>query len=305
MQTSGALLPSGVGATALIVAQKRAEESLRPDRLFDDPFAKEFLAEEGATLALGGMTAMMAGLPEPSRETVNAWRRDWIASRTRYFDDYLSGAVAESCGQVVILAAGLDTRAFRLNWPEGTEVFELDLPEVLAFKERVLARVAAAPACRRHILPIDLREDWPSALLATGFDPGAPTAWLIEGLLMYLDEQERDKLLGQVGNLSGQGSQLAVEHRPPAAGLPVAPSASENASSSSDDLQEHMQRISASAGSDASLTGPAAWLAGHGWKAQVVEPAEQIAAYGRIAPEPTNPLASALLQGWLAAAVRN
>jgi hypothetical protein len=84
---------------------------------------------------------------------------------------------------VVLLAAGLDTRAFRLTWPDGVRLFELDLPDLVDYKERVLAEQAAVPRCQRTVLRVDLREDWPARLESAGLRPGEPTAWLIEGLL--------------------------------------------------------------------------------------------------------------------------
>ncbi len=122
-------------------------------------------------------------------------------------------ATAESgCRQVVLLAAGLDTRAFRLTWPPGLRLFELDLPDVLAFKEHVLAGQGALPRCGRTILPIDLQAEWPAALTTAGFDPTAPTAWLAEGLLIYLTAHDATQLLARVDELSADRSQLSFEH---------------------------------------------------------------------------------------------
>jgi len=132
--------------------------------------------------------------------------------RTRFFDDYLLAACAADCNQVVLLAAGLDTRAFRLPWPPGVHVFELDLPQVLTFKERVLTGQRAVPKCERTILPVDLRKDWPARLTESGFEPSRPTAWLVEGLLIYLSADEVARMLTAVGELSVAGSQIAFEH---------------------------------------------------------------------------------------------
>src|SRR6185437_9179966 len=146
-------------------------------------------------------------------EAVNQARRDSVAVRTRFCDDYLLAAARSGCRQIVLLAAGLDARAFRLAWPEGSRVWEIDMPGVFAFKERVLANRGATPVCERTIIPADLRGDWPHLLTGTGFDPAQPAAWLVEGLLMYLDERERDLLMDRVGTLSGAGSRIALDHR--------------------------------------------------------------------------------------------
>jgi hypothetical protein len=104
--------------------------------------------------------------------------------RTRFFDDYLTAAIAARCHQVVLLAAGLDTRALRLAWPAGTRVFEIDLPGVLSFKDSVLAAQGAVPRCERIKVPADLCTDWTAALAEAGFDRSTPAAWLAEGLLI-------------------------------------------------------------------------------------------------------------------------
>lgn len=134
-----------------------------------------------------------------------------IAIRTRYYDSYLFTACATGCRQVVLLAAGLDTRAFRLVWPDGVRIFELDLPGLFAFKEPVLAEQAAVPSCERRVVPADLRQDWPARLTAAGFDPSAPSAWAAEGLLVYLSSDEAVRLLTAVGDLSARASRLSVE----------------------------------------------------------------------------------------------
>jgi methyltransferase (TIGR00027 family) len=201
----------GVGKTALGVARVRALESRREDRLFDDPYAQAFV------------DAAPGAFPEerPAREPgVGALRELGAAFsahaviRTRFYDDWLTAAVGEDCGQVVLLAAGLDTRAFRLGWPAGTPVFEVDLPDVLAFKEAVLASCGAAPRCERVTVAADLRGDWAAELVAAGFDRARPAAWLAEGLIIYLTAAEAGRLLGTVGDLSGPGGQLAFEHSP-------------------------------------------------------------------------------------------
>lgn len=197
--------PQGVGRTALGVAYARAVESARPDRLFDDPYAALFLraaasVERGPSIADAGRSEAWAQMSAH------------LVLRTAYFDDYLRDAVgpAGGCTQVVLLAAGLDARAFRLDWPDGVRLFELDLPEMVAFKERVLADADAHPRVRRQVVTADLREDWATPLRAAGFDPARPTAWMVEGLLIYLEADDAAALLRRIGALSAPGSRLAL-----------------------------------------------------------------------------------------------
>ena len=200
--------PPGVGRTALGAAMIRAVESRRADRLFDDPLAAGFLAaapsvfgrpERGAAAGLSGLSGAGAGF----------WTR--VVLRTRFFDDYLLEAARRGVRQIVLLAAGLDTRAHRLAWPDGARVFEVDLPGVLEFKQRVLAARAAGPRGGSTPVPADLREDWAAPLTAAGLRPDEPTAWLLEGLLIYLSADEVVRLLTTIGGLSAPGSRVAFE----------------------------------------------------------------------------------------------
>src|SRR5438270_277804 len=185
---SNPVVPTGVSMSALWVAQARAEESARSDRLFEDSLAEAFIA------AAGSVTPPQ--LDERSGG-IYPYIRDHVAIRTRFFDDYLLEASAAGCRQVAVLAAGVDTRAFRLPWPVGVRLFELDLPEIFTFKEQVLARRGAKPVCQRIVVEADLSEEWPAPLLKAGFRPDEPTAWLAEGILPFLTEEENDKLLAR------------------------------------------------------------------------------------------------------------
>jgi methyltransferase (TIGR00027 family) len=140
--------------------------------------------------------------------------RGYQAVRTHFFDSYFADAVAAGIRQVVILASGLDSRAYRLDWPAGTTVYEIDQPQVLDYKSTTLAESGATPSADRREVAIDLREDWPAALRAAGFDPAAPTAWLAEGLLMYLPAEAQDKLFTQIGELSAPRSRVSAETAP-------------------------------------------------------------------------------------------
>ncbi|MGV9803048.1 SAM-dependent methyltransferase, partial [Mycobacterium sp. NPDC003449] len=139
---------------------------------------------------------------------------DEMAVRTRFFDDYFAEAGRAGIRQAVILASGLDSRAYRLPWPDGTVVYEIDQPEVIEFKTRTLAGLGAEPTAQRRTVPIDLREDWPAALRAAGFDPAAPTAWCAEGLLIYLPPDAQDRLFDNIDGLSAAGSTVATEFVP-------------------------------------------------------------------------------------------
>ena len=257
-------VPTGVSMTALWVAQARAEESARPDRLFEDSLAEAFIA------AAGSITPPQ--LEEHFGE-IYPYMREHVAIRTRFFDDYLLQACAAGCRQVVILAAGLDTRAFRLPWPEGVRLFELDLPEIFTFKEQVLSRQGAKPVCQRIVVEADLSEEWSAPLLRVGFNPDEPTAWLAEGILPFLREEENDKLLERISDLSTLGSQLAFEHTSQdMQQLPVFRQAAE----------AFAELLGVSMGSV--LEDPEAWLARHGWQGQVYDSAGLAASYNRPIP---------------------
>jgi len=204
-------LASSVGATATAVAASRAAASKGPDALLDDPFAEPLVRAVG----IEQFVKLIDGeLPEIDDDpTLNRRAlQEQMAVRTRFFDDFFLSAAESGIRQAVILASGLDTRAYRLAWPTGTTVFELDQPEVIEFKTRTLTDLGAEPATERRTVAIDLRDDWPSALKNAGFDPAAPTAWIAEGLLIYLPPQAQDRLFDNITALSAPGSRLATEH---------------------------------------------------------------------------------------------
>ncbi|GAB3000140.1 SAM-dependent methyltransferase [Amycolatopsis acidiphila] len=205
---------SGVGITALAVAAARAVESSRAEPLVEDPYAAAFVRAAQAPMPL----PTRAG--ELPREDA-LWERMslFLGLRSRFFDEYLAEASTAGVRQVVILAAGLDSRAFRLDWPDETTLFEVDQPRVLEFKDEVLAEQGAQPRCERRTVAVDLRDDWANALLDKGFDPEQPTAWLVEGLLPYLARDAATRLLDTVHSLSALESTVAIEyvHDPKAA----------------------------------------------------------------------------------------
>src|ERR1700744_1780170 len=180
-------LASSVGATATMVAAGRAMATKDPRGLIDDPFAEPLVRAVGLEL----FTKMMDGeLDLAAFENASPVRLqamvDGMVVRTKYFDDYFIDATGTGVRQVVILASGLDARAYRLPWPAGTVVYEIDQPRVIEFKTITLAGIGAEPTATRRTIPIDLRADWPAALREAGFDAATPTAWLAEGLLIYL-----------------------------------------------------------------------------------------------------------------------
>lgn len=202
---------AGVGFTALAVAAARASETVRDDPVCSDPYAEALVAvaDPPAELPTRPLSGQESGWDE---ELAGIWdtMAGHLGLRTRFFDDYLTAAAAAGVRQVVILAAGLDTRAHRLDWPAGTTVFELDQSRVLEFKDQVLAGGQAQPGCERVTVPVDLREDWPAALREAGFDPAVPTAWLAEGLLRYLPGEAVRELFARIAESSAPGSRLGV-----------------------------------------------------------------------------------------------
>jgi methyltransferase (TIGR00027 family) len=209
-------LASSVGATATMVAAARAIATKADDALIDDPFAEPLVRAVGVDfftkLASGELRAEDVDVDHAS--VGMARMTDNMAVRTKFFDEFFADAAASGVRQAVILASGLDSRAYRLAWPAGTTVYEIDQPEVIEFKTRTLADLGAEPTADRRTVAVDLRFDWPSALIAAGFDPSRPTAWSAEGLLGYLPPEAQDKLLDTITALSAVGSRVAVESTP-------------------------------------------------------------------------------------------
>ena len=205
---------SSVGATATMVAAGRAMATKDPRRLINDPFAEPLVRAVGIDffVAMLDGTLDTSAFPDASPERVEAMIAG-MAMRTKFFDDYFTVTAAD-VRQAVILASGLDSRAFRLPWPAGTVVYEIDQPAVIDFKNRVLNDLGAQPTAQRRTVGIDLRGDWPAALRDAGFDASAPTAWLAEGLLIYLPPEAQDRLFDTITSLSVPGSTVATEYVP-------------------------------------------------------------------------------------------
>lgn len=208
-------LASSVGLTATMVAAARAVAARDPHgagAVATDSFAEPLVRAVGvdffSKLASGELE--LSDLDEETA-TGTAHFANAMAVRTRFFDDFFSSATIAGIRQTVILAAGLDSRAFRLPWPSATTVFEVDQPQVIEFKTATLSGLGAQPTADRRTVAVDLREDWPAALGEAGFDPSQRTAWIAEGLLGYLPAEAQDRLLDQITALSVPGSRFATE----------------------------------------------------------------------------------------------
>jgi len=199
-------LASGVGATATAVAASRALATRAG--LIDDVWAEPLVRAVGSEHFLNILDG------EPDGESQVERMADGMAVRTKYFDAFLAEATAAGIRQVVILASGLDARAYRSAWPAGTVVYEIDQAGVIDFKVATLRALAAAPTTEVRNVAVDLRDDWPAALRANGFDTQRPTGWIAEGLLMYLPAEAQDRLFDHITALSPPGSRLATEFVP-------------------------------------------------------------------------------------------
>ncbi len=273
-------LASSVGTTATMVAAARAVASREDDPLFDDPFAAPLVRAVG----LDFFTKLVDGEIEPPDDGNPggaAFLTTSIAVRTRFFDDFFLDAGAEGIRQAVILASGLDSRAYRLPWPDGTAVYEIDQPQVIEFKSETMTSIGASAAAEHRMVGIDLREDWPKALRASGFDINQPTAWSAEGLLVYLPPDAQDRLFDDIAALSAPGSRLATEYHPDAA------------ASIGARLQE-MKDQWGDAPVDMDITklfydgernGVIEYLTEHGWQVSARPRPEVFAGYGRVFPD--------------------
>lgn len=202
-------LASGVGATATAVAASRALANRAT--LIDDPWAEPLVKAVGMEVFL---RILDGNIDSDDAESDLRRMAQGMAVRTRYFDDFLIDATASGIRQAVILASGLDARPYRLTWPASTGVFEIDQPGVIDFKTTTLRNLGATPTADLHTIGVDLRDDWPGALRASGFDPSQPTAWIAEGLLIYLPPEAQDRLFDHITALSPAGSRLATEFMP-------------------------------------------------------------------------------------------
>ncbi len=203
-------IASGAGVTALGLAAARTVESGRGDRLIDDPYARGLFLAAGASLPMR-LDWPATGEAVSDAEALHLHGSRYIGLRTRVYDDALLAGAGAGASQAVILGAGLDTRAFRLELPAVFTVFELDQPKILRFKAAALAGQGAQPRCRHVALGVDLREDWPARLRGHGFVPELATAWIAEGVLPYLPPDAQLVLIDRIRTLSAPGSTLAFD----------------------------------------------------------------------------------------------
>ncbi len=273
-------ITTSVGSTALFVATARALEAQKPDPLAVDPFAAVFCRAVGGSAAEvldGNMPDHQLKTPDFGEHFVN-----FQGARTRYFDDYFRQAAEAGVRQIVLLAAGLDSRAYRMSWPDGTTIFELDQPQVLDFKRRVLTEQDATPNAERREVAVDLREDWPQALRDSGFDETQPSAWIAEGLLIYLPAAAQEQLFSGIDALASSGSRIAVEDGEPmpAEAFKAAVEA-ERAAQAEGDERLFFQLVYNERHAPAQQ-----WLDEHGWTAIATPLADYLREVGRPVPAP-------------------
>ncbi|MGH3524595.1 MAG: class I SAM-dependent methyltransferase [Mycobacterium sp.] len=270
-----------------MVAAARAMATRADQPLISDQFAEALVRAVGVDvftrLATGELTPADVGGDQATGPGMHRMT-DHMAVRTKFFDEFFLDATRAGIRQAVILAAGLDARAYRLEWPAGTTVYEIDQPEVIEFKTRTLAKLGAKPTADRRAVAIDLRNDWPTALKEAGFDPSQPTAWSAEGLLGYLPAEAQDRLLDTVTALSAPGSRFATESAPT-----PEPTGREERETK---MRERMQSVAEQwrdHGFDLDLTGlvyfgdrneAAGYLADHGWQITGSSIKELFAAHG-------------------------
>lgn len=284
-----------VGATALGVAAARAAETAGPDPLIRDDFARLLVSSAGPAWARLADPELAWLDGDEFGQRAHRIGIDYQAVRTHFFDEYFADAVRAGIRQVVILAAGLDSRAYRLSWPAGTAVYEIDQPKVLEYKTETLAQHGAIPTAIRRPVPVDLRDDWPAALTAAGFDSAQPTAWLAEGLLPYLPGDAQDRLFEMFTALSAPGSQVAVE------------SFGMNSRSNSQRWLRMRERLGLDVNVQAltyhepDRSDAVAWLVEHGWQVHAVNNRDEMARLGRAVPDDLSEEAvrSTLLRGRL------
>lgn len=274
-------LASSVGATATMVAAARALASAGTGPIINDPFAAPLVRAVGLEFFRRLVDGEVAPADAQDGERDLQLETDSIAVRTRFFDDFFRGAARDGIRQSVILAAGLDARAYRLSWPPGSVVYEVDQPKVVEFKTATMAELGATPIADRRTVSVDLRDDWPEALRRSGFDPAQPTSWSAEGLLMYLPPQAQDRLFDNITELSAPGSKLATEFH------------GDSGRSMSERAQQFNERW-ANLGCDIDLSGlffdgersnVVEYLTGRGWHVSTRERREYFADYGLVFPD--------------------
>ncbi|MBJ7341120.1 class I SAM-dependent methyltransferase [Mycolicibacterium sp.] len=270
-------LASSVGATATMVAAARALASREANPLIDDPYAAPLVRAVGIDF----FTKLVDGTLPIEGDDAATMMTGVMAVRTRFFDDFFLEATAAGVTQAVILASGLDSRAYRLDWPAGTTVFEIDQQAVIEAKSAAMAELGASPTADRRAVAVDLRDDWSAALTAAGFDASVPTAWSAEGLLVYLPPEAQDRLFDDITAASAPGSRLATEYHPDAgAGL------GRRAAALGDRWREHGFDVDvADLFYEGERTPVVDYLSTKGWQVSARPRPDVFAAYGRTFPD--------------------
>jgi methyltransferase (TIGR00027 family) len=295
-------IATSVGATAVMVASARAVETASEQPLIRDEFAQ--LLIDGPELAdlVRRMDATYNA--DPERAAVRAHMVNYQAARTHYFDAYFAAAAEAGIRQHVILASGLDSRAYRLDWPAGTTVYEIDQPKVLEYKAATLAGHGVKPVADRREVPADLRFDWPKTLRDKGFNPDQPTGWLAEGLLMFLPGDAEDRLFADIDSLSAPGSRACIEDfslddagREAFAQRRV----------KTDELKQRLGDENVFDPGDLWYTeddrrDPAAWFGAHNWRVETVTGPDYLTQVGR--PLPEEPAVAATFRAVFVTAVK-
>ncbi|MBV9089919.1 MAG: class I SAM-dependent methyltransferase [Mycobacteriaceae bacterium] len=280
-------IATSVGATAVMVAAARAAETARDNPLIHDPFAGVLTGTPELTDLMTRMASTFES--DPQNEAIYRHMVDYQAARTHFFDRFFTDGAAAGIRQHVILAAGLDSRAYRLEWPRDTTVYEVDLPKVLEYKSATLAAHGAQPTAVRREVAQDLRHDWPTALRNEGFEPDQPTAWLAEGLLLFLPGPAQDRMFEDIVSLSVPGSRVALEVW---AIDEQARQAIEKQRQRAEELRERLGDNVFDPGDlwyqDEERSDPAEWFAARGWQTASVPGGDYLAELRRPLPELLN-----------------
>ena len=300
-------ITTNLGATALAVAAQRAAETAQQHPLVRDEFAAILVAavnDPGWMTMARGDLSWMGPDNELGRRTAIIGR-EYVATRTVFFDEFCASATEHGIAQLVILASGLDARAYRLSCLSGVHVYEIDQPAIQEFKQSTLGAHGMTPIAEIHSVAFDLRtDDWPIALTEAGWDESMPTAWLIEGLLPYLSSSEHDRLFRTVTQLSATGSRLAAEvyhHATTHFGKDRLERWREEAAHIDDALGVDVDVTAFIKHEDATDT--ASWLTNHGWVTDSLDSRSEMARLGRPIPAefidtaPASSLVTAVLRG--------
>lgn len=292
-------IATSVGATAVMVALARAAETASADPLIRDQFAEPLVSTPELASVREQVAAWWAGDPDDEVDfAVGAQQMiNYQAVRTHFFDAYFAEAIKAGIRQVVILAAGLDSRAYRLAWPDDTIVYEVDLPKVLDYKAQTLASHSAEPTADRRAVSVDLRHDWPQALRDAGFDATRPTAWLAEGLLPFLPADAHEAMFASIDQLSGPGSRAAVEIF----------GADEEKRKEAEEKWAQLRAKREARGEDTSFnpfdlwfehggrTEPADWFVGHSWTTVSVSARDEAVRLGRTPESDARPFVNSFV----------